>query len=137
MRRAPFVQHQDRQPRSPAPPRCYNCNEVGHIISSCPKPRRDRGTCYQCGSKDHLKRDCPQRKSTPDSTTMVVDKTSSSSSPYEVPVKFIFNDNNMSCTVSTIAILDTGSPISLVKSKILTTFCISSCNDTEELCCTR
>ena len=42
--------------------RCFNCNEAGHVMSSCPKPRRERGSCYACGSADHQKRFCPRLK---------------------------------------------------------------------------
>ena len=42
--------------------RCFNCNEADHVMSSCPKPRRERGSCYACGSADHQKRFCPRLK---------------------------------------------------------------------------
>lgn len=44
-----------------AVPRCYNCNEEGHIAAACPKPKRARGSCYLCGATDHQKRTCPRQ----------------------------------------------------------------------------
>ncbi|XP_076665710.1 uncharacterized protein LOC143367610 [Andrena cerasifolii] len=40
-------------------PRCYNCNEVGHLSSACKKPRREKGVCYLCGSSEHQKKRLP------------------------------------------------------------------------------
>lgn len=38
--------------------KCFNCNELGHLATNCPKPR---GTiCYNCGQQGHLSRDCTQ-----------------------------------------------------------------------------
>ncbi|KAF2889465.1 hypothetical protein ILUMI_16708 [Ignelater luminosus] len=41
--------------------RCFNCYGVGHIASSCPKPRRQRGSCFSCSSNDHRVNNCPQK----------------------------------------------------------------------------
>ena len=44
-------------PRSP--PRCHNCQEVGHLASQCPQPQ----VCYKCGQPGHIAAKCPQRGS--------------------------------------------------------------------------
>lgn len=38
--------------------RCFNCNSYGHYSSSCPKPKRQRGSCYKCGQMDHTFKEC-------------------------------------------------------------------------------
>ncbi|KAK2577579.1 hypothetical protein KPH14_012860 [Odynerus spinipes] len=43
--------------------RCFNCNQEGHMLTSCPHPRRVRGSCYTCGEMGHLNRDCPKGQS--------------------------------------------------------------------------
>lgn len=40
--------------------RCYNCNDMGHIATKCPRLRRDRGSCYICGSLEHQRALCPR-----------------------------------------------------------------------------
>lgn len=36
---------------------CYNCGEIGHIDSKCPK--RISKICILCGSTDHIRYNCP------------------------------------------------------------------------------
>lgn len=38
--------------------RCYNCNELGHVSTNCPKPRGN--TCFTCGQPGHMARTCTQ-----------------------------------------------------------------------------
>ena len=40
------------------PPRCFNCNEVGHIAWDCPLPRRP--WCSHCRVNTHSTEDCPE-----------------------------------------------------------------------------
>lgn len=40
------------------PPRCYNCNEVGHIALNCPQPRQP--CCSRCRKIGHNTKDCPE-----------------------------------------------------------------------------
>lgn len=44
------------------PPKCFNCNEVGHIAAECTKPERDREACFICKEKGHKATDCPKKK---------------------------------------------------------------------------
>ncbi|XP_055913761.1 uncharacterized protein LOC129947273 [Eupeodes corollae] len=43
--------------------KCYNCNEVGHISTKCPKPKRERGSCFRCGKKGHVISECSEKAS--------------------------------------------------------------------------
>ncbi|KAK9685603.1 Zinc knuckle [Popillia japonica] len=42
--------------------RCFNCQEEGHLVKQCTKPKRERGSCFACGDMSHRYKDCPQRK---------------------------------------------------------------------------
>ena len=39
--------------------RCYNCDEYGHKVNECKKPRKTERICHHCGSVEHLIRKCP------------------------------------------------------------------------------
>ena len=39
--------------------KCYNCDEFGHKVNECEKPRKTERVCHNCGSQDHLIRRCP------------------------------------------------------------------------------
>lgn len=34
-------------------PRCYNCNQGGHIAVKCPMPKREKGACFKCFQVGH------------------------------------------------------------------------------------
>lgn len=38
--------------------RCHNCNELGHIVVNCKKPKK-RIVCYMCGEDGHRETRCP------------------------------------------------------------------------------
>lgn len=112
--------------------RCFNCNETGHIISTCPKPKRERGSCYICGAREHQRKNCPQVKSsgTSHSATRASNNTSQTSSTannatlvleqmpapaWTIPTLLRFNEYEF-CLNS---ILDSGSPISLLNIRML------------------
>ncbi|XP_076671867.1 uncharacterized protein LOC143370518 isoform X2 [Andrena cerasifolii] len=40
--------------------RCFNCNQEGHLSSSCPKSRREKGSCFTCGILGHSFKNCPE-----------------------------------------------------------------------------
>ncbi|XP_055907448.1 uncharacterized protein LOC129942499 [Eupeodes corollae] len=39
---------------------CYNCSGMGHFSTSCPHPKRQKGSCFRCGSTVHILKDCPK-----------------------------------------------------------------------------
>ncbi|KAK2578600.1 hypothetical protein KPH14_012219 [Odynerus spinipes] len=49
--------------KPPESDRCFNCNEVGHFMSACRKPKRARGSCFTCGTMgytEHTSQNCPK-----------------------------------------------------------------------------
>jgi hypothetical protein len=44
--------------------RCFKCNELGHLIVSCPYKDKDEGMrrCFGCNDKDHMITSCPLMK---------------------------------------------------------------------------
>jgi len=43
------------------PPRCFYCEELGHIVRNCPKARADRARGANQAAGDHCYSDCPGR----------------------------------------------------------------------------
>ncbi|GJQ67501.1 hypothetical protein Trydic_g8323 [Trypoxylus dichotomus] len=52
-------------------PRCYNCNNIGHIVANCPNPKRARGSCFECGTSDHRVSACPTTRTSRPRQTQV------------------------------------------------------------------
>ncbi|XP_071577665.1 uncharacterized protein [Temnothorax nylanderi] len=110
--------------------RCYNCNQTGHRMKECTKPKRDRGSCYECGVQGHGMRDCPQRqkKTTPttepepkQSTPQVTSVTDQFVADNEY-LKFVDFERIGGATNYHFRLdtqLDTASPISLIKEKFV------------------
>lgn len=101
--------------------RCYNCNKEGHLATNCERPRRQRGTCYECGQPDHIARFCPklkerrQSEGRPNTTAMVL-KGKGEIDHYKVSMTLRFFSVDISQSIHVNALLDTGSPISMIKS---------------------
>lgn len=101
-------------------PRCFNCSEFGHLSSDCTKPViREKGSCFRCGSKTNKIRDCPEesKKNQPSmGETAHVIQSDCNTKPLLATVKYTVIDNNNNIHNSSIkAIIDTGSPISLIR----------------------
>lgn len=121
--------------------KCYNCYETGHISKFCTKPRK-AGQCYECKSPNHRIGDCPVRGGTrrpsggsygvggavSDSSASgaaqrvnsvspaSVLHVSTPSKPYIIPIEYCISDaSDNICTCKLDAVLDPGSPISLIK----------------------
>lgn len=92
-------------------PKCYNCNQEGHYASSCSKPKREKGSCFTCGKMGHKFTNCPEKAHR---STHVVQK----GNPYVVSFDYsLTKDDNCVCKYSLEALIDSGSPISLMKEK--------------------
>lgn len=99
--------------------RCFNCSEFGHTASECTKPAREKGSCFRCGSKTHKIKDCHEeaKKSQPSTreTTHVV-QSNNNSEPFTKLINYTIVDNcNSTCNFQVNAMIDTGSPISLIR----------------------
>lgn len=57
--------------------KCYNCNQEGHFVSSCLKPKREKGSCSYCGKMDHQLKDCSAAKKESKQGSSNVSNTSS------------------------------------------------------------
>lgn len=108
---------------------CFNCGSRSHISPQCPKPKREKGACYECGSTTHQRGSCPDRarqsaeisKEKP-SGLMNVDVVCDEDPPGEYPMPYEVQcqvdvpvDEGEVCSVTFNAVVDTGSPISLLK----------------------
>ena len=112
---------------------CFNCGSTSHIASACIKPRIAKGACYECGSTTHQRPKCPklmQPTTTPalkkgpitenESKVMNVQSNFNHTSPYEVTCTYeIPVDEDTKCSTTFMAIIDTGSPINLLKCELL------------------
>ncbi|XP_062028654.1 uncharacterized protein LOC133744583 [Rosa rugosa] len=45
--------------RPVANPKCFNCNEMGHVARACTKPKNL--ACFTCGQTGHFSKDCTQQ----------------------------------------------------------------------------
>ncbi|KAL4089251.1 hypothetical protein QTP88_024309 [Uroleucon formosanum] len=118
----------------------FNCDSKSHIASSCSKPRIEKGACYQCGTTTHQRSKCPslvrttkrQEETSKDGATndgesrvMNVnyerpESTQDHPGPYKVVCECNFPiDPDTLCGITFVAIIDTGSPISLLKRELL------------------
>lgn len=42
--------------------KCFNCSELGHYASRCPRTQKSRRSCFSCGSDGHLAATCPKKR---------------------------------------------------------------------------
>ena len=75
-----------------------------------------RGSCFGCGSLEHRVKEYPKSRSGAENTASVV-QAISPSAPYLVTLAYQIADaSGNKCKYSLMAIIDSGSPISLIKS---------------------
>jgi hypothetical protein len=102
--------------------RCFNCGSFDHISTGCTQPKRRPGSCFTCGSTEHQITAYPQGKS---KFQAVKTQNSSSSAAMMLPTEmvtpayFINIDLRISdkYVSNILAMIDTGSPVSLLKEK--------------------
>jgi len=110
--------------------KCYKCREPGHIATHCKNPAAEKKTCFVCGSTEHLARNCPERKqdavteakkiSVQTTNVIAVEQNIELPKPYVVTLKI---SPSVKCdgidTSSIDAVIDSDSPISLVRDSIV------------------
>lgn len=96
--------------------RCYNCRATGHFSRNCKEEqKRARGSCFGCGSLEHRVKECPKSRPRAENMTSVV-QAISPSAPYLVTLAYQIADaSGNKCKYSLMAMIDSGSPISLIK----------------------
>jgi len=110
-----------KQPPSASPivsvTRCYNCSSYGHYASSCTKPKREPGSCFKCGSTSHQLRGCPSAgTNNKEDVALVQSPSENVNSAYTIKLDIKFPSNEI---VNVLAIVDTGSPVSLLRKNIV------------------
>lgn len=90
------------------PPTCYHCRQQGHVKSRCPQPV-DRKSCYQCRQPGHFARDCPSQRQVNNVRGRRVQDE------YFKDVILSIECNGELVEKTMYSLIDTGSPVSLVK----------------------
>lgn len=107
--------------------RCFRCHEMGHIAAHCKRTPAGRA-CYRCGSAEYLARECPKRSQPlmSDASRDLARVASANAiqpvgllDPYMIRVKIITETASSGpCNYVVDAMIDSGSPISLVRSDV-------------------
>lgn len=112
---------------------CFNCGSRTHISPQCPMPKREKGACYECGLTSHQIGSFPGRtRQSSDASTekksglMNIDIADNDvppvdhPKPYEVQchIDVPFAEHEV-CEVEFNAVIDTGSPINLLKCEFI------------------
>jgi len=96
--------------------RCYNCGATGHLSKECKQEqKRVKGSCFRCGSLEHRIKDCSRSQPRTENTTNVI-QTLPLIDPYLISLSYqiaVDSDNNSKYSLE--AMIDSGSPISLIK----------------------
>lgn len=111
--------------------RCYNCNKFGHFSKDCKQPKREKGTCFKCDMKGHTIGECTGKIEANQINCL---QTETTSGDFQKRVTLKLNNSCMKCEVEIDALLDTGSSISFVKSKIIPDCFIDQSKVTNNYC---
>ncbi|XP_067614353.1 uncharacterized protein [Eurosta solidaginis] len=113
----PNIQHE--QPNSEqqvvTANRCYNCNSVGHLANECRKYKREWGACHVCGVVGQYASNCQQRKIAP--VHYVTNSMEDDDFVRSIHYKFL--NSKLYYKTSLDSLIDTGSPISIIRQKFV------------------
>ncbi|CAI6376784.1 unnamed protein product [Macrosiphum euphorbiae] len=104
------------EPKQTLIKRCFNCYSTAHTIINCPEPKRKPGSCFKCGSTEHQQRDCKMKinktsRGTSEDSTMIIEIDEASNPPFMLGIDVMCETTRW----TTDALIDTGSPISIIK----------------------
>lgn len=123
------------RPVEPSAKTCFTCKRLGHLTRDC---RAAKTTCFKCGQQGHISPKCPRRNTAPGSSLNLVKQASTSSTGYSTEevtsVNEIKNIETLSGACVIVrrhgcvdgycqALVDTGSPVSLIKRSAYKKFC--------------
>lgn len=92
--------------------KCYNCGEFGHMAGQCTKSKREPGACFRCGKTDHQIKDCTDGES---KDCICFIETGSNKKMVHIILHFREGETSL----ETDSVLDSGSPVSLIKESAL------------------
>lgn len=110
--------------------RCFNCGSFDHISTGCTQPKRQPGSCFACGSIEHQITTCPQGRSksqavktqnSSNSTAMILHPKDMVTPAYFINIDLRIADKYVP---NVLAVIDTGSPVSLLKENLYPLECI-------------
>lgn len=96
---------------------CYSCGKIGHLASSCPTR-----TCHNCHSLGHSARNCPghqgerQDNNGGEHVSVLERSPTHIVPPYMLDISIKFPNSE---SIDVQALVDTGSPVSLIKSTVV------------------
>lgn len=102
---------------------CFKCGESGHVATRCERPAAKRA-CYLCGATGHLAAGCPKREHPPGArpsgsariASTDVSRSVALPGPYVLDVNISAVDGHANYDRVDGAVIDSGSPISFIKS---------------------
>lgn len=86
---------------------------------SCPKRKREPGSCFKCGSTSHQLGRCPSAGTNNKEALVLQSPSENVKSAYTIKLAVKFPSDKI---VDVLAILNTGSPVSLLRQNIVPTW---------------
>ncbi|XP_051173489.1 uncharacterized protein LOC127289546 [Leptopilina boulardi] len=105
----------DRRPpvrNSEGQPKCYNCNNYGHISKNCPDPPKTL-MCIKCGAQGHTQRHCPKDTTPVNKEVNQLERTEPDNSVRKYIKEVKLNDNAL------IGLIDTGAAECTIKTSLV------------------
>lgn len=98
--------------------RCFNCYKAGHIAKDCKQPKRERGSCFKCDEMGHLAPECTSVERKKEKEVYNIE-CSVEGDEFRRNIIIRISDKSIVYVLPLIALLDSGSPISFIKKKLV------------------